>query len=43
VLINLRRYTEGDGLSGDLIVRQIRPDGVVLALRGQDFLLPSGG
>ncbi len=41
-LINLRRFEEGDQLEPGLQLKEIRRDGVVLSLRGQDVLLPSG-
>jgi general secretion pathway protein B len=37
--INGRRYFAGERLGGELTLTEIRPDGVVLAYRGQSFLL----
>ena len=39
VLINLRRYREGDQLQEGPLVRQIRPEGVVLEYDGTLFSL----
>ena len=41
-LINLKRFEEGDQIQPGLELKEIRRDGVVLSLRGQDVLLPSG-
>ena len=41
-----RRYDhriEGDTLGSDTVVKEIRPDGVVLEFRGTRFLVPRGG
>lgn len=44
IILNDARQTEGDTLTGgELKVHEIRPDGVVLELRGQQFLLPRSG
>jgi len=43
VLLDLKRYREGDAISDDLAVVEIRPDSIVLAYRGQRFLLPAQG
>ena len=40
VFINGARYREGDSLPGGAIVREITPDGAVIAYGGQRFLLP---
>ena len=40
VLINLRRYGEGDRLQEGPVVRRILRDGVVLEFQGQLFSLP---
>lgn len=39
VLIDGRRYHQGDAIERDLVVDEIRPDGVALAYRGRRFLL----
>jgi general secretion pathway protein B len=40
VFINGARYREGDSLPGGAVVREITPDGAVIAYGGQRFLLP---
>ncbi len=40
VFVNMRKYREGDRLDGDILVEGITPDGAILSLRGQRFLLP---
>lgn len=40
VFINGTRYREGDGLPGGAVLREITPDGAVIAYGGQRFLLP---
>ncbi len=39
VLINLQKYHEGEQLQEGAVVDEITPEGVVLSLRGQQFLL----
>ena len=41
VLINMRKYTEGQALNEGPAVERITPDGVVLNDRGMRFLLPT--
>lgn len=43
VILDGERYQEGATVSGELRVAAITPDGVVLELGGQRFLLPRGG
>lgn len=40
VLINLRRYAEGDTLAEGPRLLRIRPEGVVLEFQGEQFFLP---
>ncbi len=40
VLIDGKRYRQGDTIAPELVVEVIRPDGVALAYRGRRFLLP---
>ena len=43
VILDGERYQEGATVSGELRIAAITPDGVVLELGGQRFLLPRGG
>jgi general secretion pathway protein B len=43
VIIDGARLLEGETVAGELRVSQITPDGVVLQLGDQQFLLPRGG
>jgi general secretion pathway protein B len=43
IVINGDHKAEGDPIGNDLIVREIRSDGVVMEFRGQRFLVPRGG
>ena len=43
VLIDGRRYSEGMALAPDLLLHEVRRDGVVLEFRGRRFLLPRPG
>jgi general secretion pathway protein B len=43
VVIHGERHVEGDDLGDGLILREIRPDGVVLDFKGQRFLYPRDG
>lgn len=40
VLINLRRYREGDRIEEGAMIRHIVPEGVVLGYRGERYFLP---
>lgn len=43
VVIGGERHTEGDDLGDNVILREIRPDGLVLDLNGKRFLYPRDG
>jgi len=43
VILNGDHRIEGDTLGSDTVVKEIRPDGVVLEFRGTRFLVPRGG
>jgi len=43
VVIKGDRHVEGDELAQDLILREIRPDGLVLDYKGQRFFYPRNG
>jgi len=43
VLIDGRRYGEGMTLAPELLLHEIRRDGIVLEFRGRRFLLPRPG
>lgn len=43
VILDGARFVQGDAVAGELRVAEITPDGVVLELGGQRFLLPRGG
>jgi general secretion pathway protein B len=42
VIINGRRYAEGQKVDADTVVERITPDGAVISRRGQRFPLTSG-
>ena len=42
VIIDGRRYAEGEKVDADTIVERITPDGAVVTRRGQRFALTSG-
>ena len=43
VVIKGERHVEGDELSEDLVLREIRQDGIVLDFKGKAFFYPSTG
>jgi len=43
VVIKGDRHVEGDEIGQDLILREIRQDGLVLEFKGQRFLFPRNG
>jgi general secretion pathway protein B len=43
VVIKGERRVEGDDVSDDLVLREIRQDGIVLEFKGQRFFYPSTG
>lgn len=43
VVIKGERHVEGDDVGGGLILREVRPDGIVLELKGQRFVYPRDG
>jgi general secretion pathway protein B len=43
VILNDSRLTEGDKTTDDLVVKEIRPDGVVIEFQGQRFFYPRDG
>lgn len=43
VVIKGERHVEGDDVGGGLILHEIRPDGIVLELKGQRFVYPRDG
>jgi general secretion pathway protein B len=43
VILNDSRMLEGDKTADDVILREVRPDGVVLEFQGQRFFYPRDG
>jgi general secretion pathway protein B len=43
VVLKGDRHVEGEEIGQDLILQEIRQDGIVLEFKGQRFFLPRGG